>query len=271
MWTWRTAEGRFIAISKTRARKNLMGLLYRPVRQAGFPFSFAEKIVHAGYDVCIETGTYKGQTALELTKLFKRVYTIEASEIYYKENERKFSETNAVTAIFGDTRNELPAILQKEAQAKIVFWLDAHYSETDSFFNDPPILAELRAINASGIVDPVIIVDDARFILRVNNGVRYCDIHDFISVFYNNNRYISCIEDKFIAVPVALSGVLDDYTDSVSSEDWQYYMFASGGYSIGQKAAEICKRLARKWLPPTVVSGLKKLRASKLFLPHVNS
>lgn len=237
-----------------------MGLLYRPVRQAGFPFSFAEKIVHAGYDVCIETGTYKGQTTLALAKLFKRVYTIEASEIYYKENERRFADANTITAIFGDTRTELPAILAKEVRAKIVFWLDAHYSEADSFFNDPPILAEIRAINDSGIVDPIIIVDDARCILRMDNGVRYCGLHDFISVLHNNNRYISCVEDKFIAVPAALAGVLNEYTNFLSAENWQYYMFSSGGYSTGRKAIEVCRGLAKKWLPSTVISGLKKLR-----------
>ncbi len=220
-----------------------MGLKHIPVRVENFPFPLGTKFIEHGYTVLVETGTYMGGTALEAGKYFKRVHTIEASESLFRQAGENCKENKSIFLYHGDTRELLPQILEKEKDAKIVFWLDAHYSGGETFNNANPLLQELRTINAQ-TKDPIIFVDDARFIHSVYQGERYCEYGDFFKEILSGDRYVSCIDDTFVAVPRQFTPQVDAYSQEISNWQWQQL---AGPSSAKPKKKSWSKRL-RKWL-----------------------
>lgn len=202
-----------------------MGLTYKPIAQSGFPFELAKELVEKGYTVCVETGTFKGLTTKQLTTVFEQVYTIEAFEALYQEALVNLKGLNNVTPLLGDSREKLPEILDKLKNSKVIFWLDAHYSGGDTFYNFSPLINELKLINESLLVDPIIIVDDARYVLaevELSTSSRYANLPEFINELNRSNHYISYVDDKFIAVPVELKDILDKYTARLAEEDLKF-------------------------------------------------
>jgi len=117
-------------------------------------------------DIFIETGTYKGLTALKMSKDFKMVYTIEKSEMLFNLCQNKLKGIQNVSVIFGDSRRHLDLILEKENN--ILFWLDAHYSggETYGENDECPLLDELKVIFKYK-KNYVILIDDASVLLQM--------------------------------------------------------------------------------------------------------
>jgi protein-L-isoaspartate O-methyltransferase len=67
-----------------------MGLDYILVKVKGVPERealYLKKIM--GLDVFVETGTYYGYTALRMSKIFDKVYTIEKSEALFNKVKEK--------------------------------------------------------------------------------------------------------------------------------------------------------------------------------------
>ena len=115
-------------------------------------------------DVFVEGGTYKGGTAKKMSKNFKKVYTIEKSEVMYGIAKENLKESKNVTLLKGDTREHLPSII--EANNNILFWLDAHWSGGNTYGeNDEcPLVEELELI-FKNMKNCVILIDDARLFL----------------------------------------------------------------------------------------------------------
>lgn len=125
----------------------------------------------------VETGTYMGETATGVSPLFKKCWTIEASEVHYDFSSYRLApplRTN-ITLFFGESQVELPGVLDlvkgegpsANKPNNIIFFLDAHYSggeEKVTTFKSQsgpcPTLQELEVIRDSGISESIILVDD---------------------------------------------------------------------------------------------------------------
>lgn len=104
-----------------------------------------------GINLIVETGTFQGETTLELAKIAK-TYTIELNPQYAIAAQKKFSGTGIVLGV-GNSPDHLAAILSVQVNRKVLIFLDAHWNAYC------PLIDELKAIAAAGI-QPVILIHD---------------------------------------------------------------------------------------------------------------
>lgn len=84
-------------------------------------------------DTFIETGTWLGVTAEAASNIFDKVFTVELSNELYIDALNRFKNKHSVTILQGNSSEVLSAILRNEV-GRILFWLDAHYSEGNSAY-----------------------------------------------------------------------------------------------------------------------------------------
>lgn len=116
-------------------------------------------------DNFIETGTYKGDTTLLMSKYFNKVYTFEIVKQLYEEAKEKCKEQNNINFYLCDSKSILP-VLVPEIKGDSIYFLDAHQSGPDTSHIDieVPLLQELECILTNNInKNIVIIIDDIRF------------------------------------------------------------------------------------------------------------
>lgn len=113
-------------------------------------------------NVFIETGTGYAETTELASGIFRKVHTIELSEVLYKRATDKFGKTKNVTCHFGDSKKILPKLIA-QLDEPIIFYLDAHYSGGLAAFGEEevPLLEELKVIKTREYPD-IIIIDDLR-------------------------------------------------------------------------------------------------------------
>lgn len=100
----------------------------------GFSYNIIEKLIDNTYNTAIETGTFKGDGTQILSKIFKKVYTIEINDVLYNTAVNKFSNTKNIKCLKGDSKRVLLE-LSSQPELKnenILFWLDAHWSGDSS-------------------------------------------------------------------------------------------------------------------------------------------
>lgn len=114
--------------------------------------------------VFFEGGTYRGATALNASRAFDKVITVERSEMMFEIARSIIGNTRNIVMLKGDTRDYLQTVL--ESNDNIIFWLDAHWSGGDTYGeNDEcPLLKELEII-FSYKKNYAVLVDDARLFL----------------------------------------------------------------------------------------------------------
>ena len=115
-------------------------------------------------DVFVEGGTYKGGTAKSMGEKFRKIFTIEKSDIMFEIAKENLKDTNNITLLKGDTREHLDAIIANNEN--ILFWLDAHWSGGDTYGekDECPLIEELDIIFKYN-KNYVILIDDARLFL----------------------------------------------------------------------------------------------------------
>jgi len=198
---------------------------------------FLEKVKKAfNVKVFIESGTYKGDTALVASDYFEDVYSIELSETLYKESCNKVKNASNVHLYLGDTVVELTHILPK-LHGRALFWLDGHYSagETAKGPMSCPLLAELDIIKKYGITDSVILIDDIRCCSYVPDWPRLDELVKAV-LDINPNYKCALIGDilmVYIPQPnVGLSPLVRACTASRFAE-----IFVSGLYQVENEIA----------------------------------
>ena len=116
--------------------------------------------------VWVETGTYLGDSTDCLSKISKRVYSIEPSKTYFEKAQKRFMNTESVSLFYGTSENCLDLILKNIENKKISFWLDGHFSYGDTYEgeNHSPVLIELDFIkqNINSFESINILIDDFR-------------------------------------------------------------------------------------------------------------
>ncbi len=134
-----------------------MGLFH-----SGIPQTIAVQLAaEADIRNFVETGTFRGGTALWASRHFARVVTIEIYEpLYHKAVERLAGTT--IESVLGDSAAKIPGIVAS-LDGPALFWLDGHYSgeNTGGQESECPVLAEIAAIDASPH-QHIVMIDDAR-------------------------------------------------------------------------------------------------------------
>lgn len=120
------------------------------------------------YNTLIESGTFRGQTIINLQPHIQTLHTIELSEQYYKyfnEVKKQNNYTNVVNH-FGDSCVVIPEILKTLTENnKVIFWLDGHWSSGDTAQGekDCPLIEECTSIDNLYVADTaLILIDDHR-------------------------------------------------------------------------------------------------------------
>lgn len=118
------------------------------------------------YPICIETGTYMGETVRLMQPYFEQFHTIEISINLYKNFLATHPPYENVKIHCGDSVNIIPDLLnQFNETQKCVFWLDGHFSHgcTSKGEKDVPLLEECMVIDK--LYKPnagLILIDDLR-------------------------------------------------------------------------------------------------------------
>lgn len=142
-----------------------------------------------GYNILIETGTYKGDMVEAQKTRFGKIISIELCRPLFEKATKRFKKDNNVSIVYGDSGKILPEILP-DIQQPVIFWLDGHYSEgvTAKGDKETPILEELNAIFELSPFRHVILIDDARLFIGDDN---YLDIKDLIYFIKVRNKEYS--------------------------------------------------------------------------------
>lgn len=141
-------------------------------------------------NMAIETGTYLGNGAIDLSKMFDMVWTV---ELYPDNNPydnnlslRKIHENinkeyKNINFIYGNSIEGLQNILKENCDITFFIHLDAHT------FNYSPMLHELEAIEKySNKKDHIILIDDCKF-LGTNGYPTYTEMKN--SILKINSEY----------------------------------------------------------------------------------
>jgi hypothetical protein len=113
--------------------------------------------------ILVETGTYRGDTAIALSRNFDRIVSVELSPELHAKAARRARHVHNVQFLLGDSASVLPDILATLHEPAL-FWLDAHYSGTGTALGDEvsPISTELNAVLGHSVRGHVVMIDDAR-------------------------------------------------------------------------------------------------------------
>ncbi len=163
----------------------------------------------------VETGTFRGATTCWAARHFAEVYTIELSETLYKETADILGPLENVTALLGDTREELARLAPQ--LPKSIVWLDAHWSGlagAAGWQDQCPLLEELEILREHW--DRLfILVDDARFFLAPPGPPHEIDhwptLPQIVNALAGPGRFVASFEDIFVSVPLAARAVTMSY------------------------------------------------------------
>ena len=116
-----------------------------------------------GLRVLIETGTFRGDTAMALRRDLDRIVSVELSPQLHARALRRARGASNVELVQGNSAEVLPGILATLSEPAL-FWLDAHYSGGVTALGDKisPISAELDAVLGHPVRRHVVLIDDAR-------------------------------------------------------------------------------------------------------------
>jgi len=178
-------------------------------------------------DIFVEGGTYKGDTAKKMSNKFRKVYTIEKSDIMFNEAKENLKDIKNVILLKGDTREHFPYIIRKNDN--ILFWLDAHYSggETYGEEDECPLMEELEIIfEYNKNKNFVILIDDARLFLapppyphKIENWPSLINI---VQVLPNNWELI-VFEDVIYIFPKEISQDFKSFIQKAVTKGWKQY------------------------------------------------
>lgn len=151
----------------------------------------------------VETGTYLGDTTVQLAKQGGFVITIEPDQDLYGKAVQRFRNHQNVRVINKTSEEALPELLPT-LSGNIVFWLDGHYSGgvTHAGDLDTPIREELASISESlsRFESVVVAVDDVRCFNPAHPIWQQYPSLDFLVVWARDNNLQWHIEhDIFFA------------------------------------------------------------------------
>lgn len=191
-----------------------MGFLLNGVNTEGLPIDLVKKLIgHKEIKYFVETGTAGGASVFFASNIFKKCYTIELIDervrnMIFPDNVKSYGGVSSIDML----PNIIDDICIEENSKKeyILFWLDAHYSDSvpnETDIKECPVMEELNII--SKYQNSIIIIDDARLFL--GSPPYPLDPRDWPSI----SEIFVYLNDKF---PQHYSTIIDDYVVSVPLE-----------------------------------------------------
>ena len=174
-------------------------------------------------DVFVEGGTYKGGTAKSMGKKFRKIFTIEKSDIMFEIAKENLKDTNNITLLKGDTREHLDSIIANNEN--ILFWLDAHWSGGDTYGEEDecPLIEELDIIFKYQ-KNYVILIDDARLFLAPppypHNYNNWQSLTDIMKVIPESWELIE-FEDVIYLFPKEINNEFKSFLQSIVTKQHQ--------------------------------------------------
>ncbi len=155
----------------------------------------------------VETGTYKGGTAIWAAGHFENVITIEMHRPRYDETLPCLIKYPNIRAVYGDSRVELENNLPDEPA---LLWLDAHWSGNYELSvggpGECPLAEELMVVRPYD----AILIDDARLFTgrppRPHDPEQWPTYDQIRAVL--PGRYMTIIDDVIIAIPYQYAEVI---------------------------------------------------------------
>lgn len=182
-----------------------MGYLHNGVKTGGLPIDYIRRFVDEyAIKVFIETGTAGGNSVRAAAEIFDFCHTI---EIVHNRPVDLISFPDNVTLHEGDSAVLLKGIAKPYKGQRIVFWLDAHWSEpyeAPADVEECPLLKEIAAIKGH---DALILIDDARLFFGAHphpGDPRKWPRFDVVFTYLREcfpRHMISIVDDYIIAVP----------------------------------------------------------------------
>jgi len=151
----------------------------------------------------IETGTYMGDTTALLSRVAKRVISIEPEARLYQLARSRFKDSENIEIMNGTSEELFPTLIPK-LRGDVSFWLDGHYSAGVTFqgVQDTPIIQELSEIskNLINLGKVVVMVDDIRCFDPTIEGFEDYPTRNYLVNWAKQNKLWWTIEhDIFIA------------------------------------------------------------------------
>ncbi|MBL7740061.1 MAG: hypothetical protein JNK14_12660 [Chitinophagaceae bacterium] len=117
----------------------------------------------SGYNILVETGTYKGDMMLAQKDHFKKLYSIELSEALFAKAKKRFQRFPHISLLQGNSGDVIAKVVG-ELKEPAIFWLDGHYSGgvTAKIEKYSPVMEELQTLAANNKPQHIILIDDAR-------------------------------------------------------------------------------------------------------------
>ncbi len=174
-------------------------------------------------DVFVEGGTYKGGTAKSMGEKFRKIFTIEKSDIMFEIAKETLKDTNNITLLKGDTREHLDSIIANNEN--ILFWLDAHWSGGDTYGEEDecPLIEELDIIFKYQ-KNYVILIDDARLFLAPppypHNYNNWQSLTDIMKVIPESWELIE-FEDVIYLFPKEINNEFKSFLQSIITKQHQ--------------------------------------------------
>lgn len=178
------------------------------------PVELAEKLQNSlTLTRAVETGTFEGDGARALARLFPQVVSIELSDVNFTRARRSLSSIKSIELIHGDSRQALPALLRPDVPT--LYFLDGHWSEGPAGEDSQcPVMDELAALRG-GHPNDCVIIDDAQFFLAAPpppydpaHWPRLVDLIDALRIGYPSH-HITLLNDQVVAVPAAAAPIVD--------------------------------------------------------------
>lgn len=151
---------------------------------------------YRNYKTFVETGTFMGETILNMEPYFNELYTIEIAPHYYNNTRKKYNG-NKINFILGDSSDTLTAIAPL-INNNCIFFLDGHWSadDTGKGKKDCPLEEECTSINDMFQGKAIIIIDDFRLFGKgPHNNTDVCDWKDI-----SKNKLISILNTRITDV-----------------------------------------------------------------------
>lgn len=164
----------------------------------------------------VETGTFQGDGAYELSRLFPSVTTVELSRQLHAAAKSRLERFDNIEVVHGDSRRELPKLVRPDVPT--LYFLDGHWCEgpTSGADDQCPLLDELRALGG-GHPDDCIVIDDARFFLSAPpppfDPDRWPSVVEVLAAVQaaHPSHHVAVVNDQIYAVPARARPVMDRF------------------------------------------------------------
>jgi hypothetical protein len=137
--------------------------------------------------IFVETGTFKGKTAVAASPFVKKVYTLEAGINYYENLSKIFSKYKNIYLVKGKSQDHLKRVISMEKNNNKLIYLDAHWSGSDTFKQSDEIHSalnnEINILNSTRDKWKFILIDDVRHINGKNGYPTVNKIYQLFSIY----------------------------------------------------------------------------------------